>query len=64
MIYLTKMNGKEFVVNAGLIETVEANPDTTITTTTGKKIIIKESVVEVINKTIEYKQTIYQNFVK
>ena len=59
MIALTRLNGKEFILNAGLIETVESNPDTTITITTGKKVIVKESADEVIAKTIAYKRSIY-----
>ncbi len=43
MIDVTKLNGKEITVNAELIETVEETPDTVITLTTGKKIIVKES---------------------
>jgi len=59
MIALTRLNGKEFILNAGFIETVESNPDTTITITTGKKVIVKESADEVIAKTIAYKTRIY-----
>ena len=43
MIDVTKMNGGSITVNADLIETVEETPDTIITLTTGKKIIVKES---------------------
>ena len=43
MIDVTKMNGNEITVNADLIEVVEETPDTVITLTTGKKIIVKES---------------------
>ncbi|MDD7403888.1 MAG: flagellar FlbD family protein [Butyribacter sp.] len=43
MIDVTKINGKEITINAELIETVEETPDTVITLTTGKKIIVKES---------------------
>ena len=43
MIDVTKLNGKEITVNCELIELVEETPDTVITLTTGKKIIVKES---------------------
>ena len=49
MIDVTKMNGGSITVNADLIETVEETPDTIITLTTGKKIIVKESRQEVKN---------------
>ena len=49
MIELTKLNGKEFSVNPDLIEIVESTPDTVITLTTGRKLIVKESRQEVKN---------------
>lgn len=58
MIYLTKLSGTQFVVNADLVETVEATPDTMITLTNGKKYAVTESVPEVIQKTLEYKNRI------
>lgn len=56
MIDVTKMNGSKITVNTELIETVEEMPDTVITLTTGKKIIIKESRQEVKNLVILYKR--------
>jgi len=46
----------ELVVNADLIETVEATPDTVVTLTTGHKLIVEESVDEVIRRVIEFKR--------
>ncbi|GGE46476.1 hypothetical protein GCM10011391_26600 [Pullulanibacillus camelliae] len=51
MIQLTRINGKAFTLNALLIEQVEALPDTTISLTTGKKIIVKDTEYEVTKKT-------------
>lgn len=59
MIYLRRMNNKEFVLNVDLIETIEETPDTVITLTNGHKMIVIESVNEVIQKIIEYKRNIY-----
>lgn len=55
MIDVTKMNGGSITVNADLIETVEETPDTIITLTTGKKIIVKESRQEVKNLVKTYR---------
>jgi flagellar protein FlbD len=55
MIDVTKMNGGNITVNADLIETVEETPDTIITLTTGKKIIVKESRQEVKNLVKSYR---------
>lgn len=60
MITLTHMNGKTFVLNAEVIETVERTPDTVITLINGKKLVVKEDVEEVINKVIEYKRRIFE----
>ncbi len=49
MIDITKLNGKQITVNADLIEFIEETPDTVLTLTTGKKIIVKESRQEVKN---------------
>ncbi|MEN3039107.1 MAG: flagellar FlbD family protein [Candidatus Kryptonium sp.] len=56
MIKVTRLNGQEIVVNAELIEYLEASPDTIIALTTGKKIMVKESIDEVIEKIIHYRQ--------
>ncbi len=47
MIEVTKINGTKLLINTSLIETVEETPDTVITLTDGKKIIVKESRYEV-----------------
>ncbi|MGN0386030.1 MAG: flagellar FlbD family protein [Lachnospiraceae bacterium] len=49
MIEITKMNGQKILINSNLIEIVEETPDTVMTLTTGRKIIIKESRQEVKN---------------
>jgi len=54
MITVTRLNGKPFVINADLIRTVESNPDTTITLINGDHFIVKESMAEVIDRTVAY----------
>lgn len=49
MIEVTKINGVKILVNTSLIETVEETPDTVVTLTDGKKIIVKESRHEIKN---------------
>ncbi len=62
MIKVTRLRASEpeLVVNAELIETVEATPDTVITLTTGHKIIVQESVDTVVQLVVEYKRKIHQ----
>lgn len=56
MIDVTKMNGSGITVNSDLIEIVEETPDTVITLTTGKKIIVKESRQMIKNLVESYKR--------
>jgi flagellar protein FlbD len=60
MITVTRINGDEFIVNADLIEFIEETPDTVISLTTGRRIVVKESKDEIINKVILYKRKIYK----
>lgn len=63
MIKLSRLKGgdQEFVVNADLIETIEETPDTVITLTTGKKLIVEESMDGIVRKVMDYKRAIYKN---
>ncbi len=58
MIKLTKINGQEIFINCDLMEFIESTPDTVISLTTGKKLMVKESVSLVIEKIVEYKRMI------
>ena len=59
MIEVTRLNGTQILVNADLIELVEETPDTVITFTTGRKIIVKESRQEIKNLVILYRKDIF-----
>jgi flagellar protein FlbD len=60
MIKVTRLNGEPIYLNSNLIEFIEATPDTMITLTTGKKIIIKENIDYVIERIVEYNSKISQ----
>ncbi|MFP4200270.1 MAG: flagellar FlbD family protein [Clostridia bacterium] len=55
MISVTRLNGEQLYVNAELIETIEATPDTLISFTTGRKMMVLESVEEIVSRIIEYR---------
>lgn len=59
MIQLTKLNGESFVLNAGLIETLEATPDTIVRLTNGKRFIVREKVSEVVELVISFERRIH-----
>ena len=64
MIEVTKINGTKLLVNTSLIETVEETPDTVITLTDGKKIIVKESRYEVRNLVRSTRQEYFKGILK
>jgi flagellar protein FlbD len=58
MIVLTRLNGQNFVVNAEKIRTVEATPDTVVCCETGERLMVKETLQEVVKRAIEYGRTL------
>ena len=54
MIALTRLNGDTFVINAEKIRTVESTPDTLVCTDSGDRLMVRESLVEVMRRAIEY----------
>jgi flagellar protein FlbD len=56
MIKVTRINDRELVINADLIEFVESIPDTMISLTTGKKIMVKETIDEIISRVAGFKR--------
>ena len=61
LIDITRISGKPFTLNSDLIETIEASPDTVVTLTTGKKIIVKEGRQDIKNLVKLYRKEIFQN---
>jgi flagellar protein FlbD len=64
MIKLTRLQGKEFYLNAELIEMIEATPDTVITLINGTKYVVKETLEEVIDEIMKYKKEVGYGFLK
>ncbi|MGE0757321.1 MAG: flagellar FlbD family protein [Pirellulaceae bacterium] len=57
MIKLTQLNGEVFVLNAELIRYVETKPDTIITLTTGERLVVRETMDEVVERAVRYQQS-------
>ncbi|MCR4624405.1 MAG: flagellar FlbD family protein, partial [Lachnospiraceae bacterium] len=62
MIDITKIDGRAVTINAELIELIEEIPETVITLTTGRKLIVKESRQKVKNLVKSYKQDIFRQY--
>lgn len=58
MIKVNRLNRKELVINSDLILFVDCTPDTVISFTNGSKMVVLESLDEIIEKVIEYKSSI------
>ena len=56
MIFLTKLDGKSFMLNEELIETVNETPDTVIVLENGHSYIVRESMKELQNLINENKR--------
>ena len=60
MITLTKVNNERIVLNSRQIELIETIPDSKVIMMNGRFHIVKESVEEIIEKTIEYNSKIVE----
>jgi len=58
MIVVTRLNSKRVVLNAELIKTVEETPDTVITLVNGDRLLVVESLEEVVRRSIEYSRSV------
>lgn len=58
MIYLTRLNKRPVVVNSDLIKFIERTPDTLLTLINGDRLMVKESIEEVVRKVIEFGRTL------
>ncbi|PKK91378.1 MAG: flagellar protein [Candidatus Wallbacteria bacterium HGW-Wallbacteria-1] len=54
MIKLTRLSGKTYYVNAEQIEFAEATPDTVITLLNGKKLVVSESIEDIVERVSDY----------
>jgi flagellar protein FlbD len=55
MIELTRLNGTPMVLNSDLIKTAEASPDTMLTLIHGEKLIVRETINEVMERVLAYR---------
>lgn len=58
MIQLTRLNGQRFVMNAEKIRVVESTPDTLVCCDAGEKVMVRETLQEVMRRAIEYARVI------
>lgn len=56
MVVLTRLDGKELVVNSDHILTVEATPDTVIALTNGTHLMVRESPDDVMERVAAWRR--------
>jgi flagellar protein FlbD len=60
MIKVTRLDGRQLVVNAELIELIESTPDTILSLTNEHKLIVRESLDDVVERVVAYRQRVYR----
>jgi flagellar protein FlbD len=58
MIDVQRLDGKKYWINPHMIESMEQNPDLTLTMLSGKKIVIRETPEALIQKIVAYRRKI------
>ncbi len=58
MIRLTRLNNSPLAVNSDLIKFVENAPDTVITLSTGEKVVVLETLDEIIARIIDFRRAV------
>ncbi len=58
MIFLSRLGGQQIVVNADLIERIEARPDTVITLVDGTTYVVAESPLEIVTRVRMFKASV------
>ena len=61
MIEVERLNGSKYFLNPHMIESMESLPDLTITMLSGKKVIVKNSPEDIMEKIVEYRKRIGVN---
>ena len=58
MIVVTRLDGKEYLINPHQIESIETHPDTTLLMLSGKRVIVLENPATIVDRIVEYRRRI------
>ncbi len=58
MVEVTRLDGKKYWINPHQVEYMEQTPDLTLTMLSGKKVVVRESPEEVIERIVAYRRKI------
>ena len=60
MIWVTRLDDTELAVNSDLILTVESTPDTVLALTNGERLLVKQTVPEIIERILAFRRQVMQ----
>ena len=60
MIQLTRLNNSSITINSDQIKFVEQSPDTVITLLNGEKILVQESVEQILERVVQFRRRLLQ----
>ena len=58
MIQLTRLNNSSITINSDLIKFVEQSPDTVVTLLNGEKILVRETVNDILDRVVEFRHRV------
>lgn len=56
MIEITRLDGTHLLINSDLIEFIEATPDTIITLTNQKKLVVRDTPDQLLDRIMAYRR--------
>lgn len=59
MIQVTRLNGEQFFVNSDMVEFIESTPDTVITLTSGRRVVVRETPEQLLERTVVFRREIH-----
>ncbi|MCB2198251.1 flagellar FlbD family protein [bacterium] len=60
MIHVSRLDDSDLIVNSDMIEFVESTPDTIVTLTDGKKLLVKETPEEIVERIVAFRRRVMQ----
>ena len=60
MIKLTRLDGREILLNEDYVEVIEETPDTVITLQNGHRLIVQEKINSILLKTKQFQRLKYR----
>jgi flagellar protein FlbD len=59
VISVTRLDGSKFFLNSDLIESIESTPDTVLTLTSQKKLVVREGPRDILDSIVVYRRRIF-----